>query len=72
MTNTESVNTKPPKAKAYAREILQAFKELEAIQPPPGYAEYQQRVNRADKKLEEACKRHGVDPLRFIMDFRPS
>jgi hypothetical protein len=72
MTNIETVNTKPPKAKVYAREIVQAFKELEAIQPPPGFAEYQQRVNRADKKLEEACKKHGVDPLRFLMDFRPS
>jgi hypothetical protein len=72
MTNTGTVNTKPPQAKVYAREIVQAFKELEAIQPPPGFAEYQQRVNRADKKLKEACKRHGVDPLRFIMDFRPS
>jgi hypothetical protein len=58
MTNTDTVNSRPPKAKVYAREIVQAFKELEAIQPPPGFAAYQQRVNRADKKLEDACKRH--------------
>jgi hypothetical protein len=70
MTNTDTVNSRPPKAKVYAREIVQAFKELEAIQPPPGFAEYQQRVNRADKKLEDACKRHEIDSLRFIMDFR--
>ena len=37
------MNTKVPKAKVYPREIVQAFKELEAIQPPPGFAEYQQR-----------------------------
>jgi hypothetical protein len=68
----KTVNTKVPKAKVYPREILQAFKELEAIQPPPGFAEYQQRVKRADKKFEDACKRHGLDSLRVIMDFRLS
>jgi hypothetical protein len=68
----KTVNTKVPKAKVYPREIIQAFKELEAIEPPPGFAEYQQRVKRADKKFEEACKRHGIDSLRVIMDFRPS
>jgi hypothetical protein len=66
------VNTKASNVKVYPKEVVQAFKELEAIQPPPGFAEYQQCVNRADKKFEEACKRHGIDPLRFIMDFRPS
>ena len=68
----KTVNTKVPNAKVYPREILQAFKELEAIQPPPGFAEYQQRVKRADKKFEAACKRHGLDSLRVIMDFRLS
>ena len=68
----KTVNTKVPNAKVYPREILQAFKELEAIQPPPGFAEYQQRVKRADKKFEDACKRHGLDSLRVIMDFRLS
>jgi hypothetical protein len=66
------VNTKVPKAKVYPREIIQAFKELEAIQPPPGFAEYQQRVKRADKKLEDACKKHGIDSWRVIIDFRSS
>jgi len=43
MTSITPVNTKVPKAKVYPQEIVQAFKELEAIQPPPGFAEYQQR-----------------------------
>jgi hypothetical protein len=71
MTNMETMNTKV-RAKVYPREIIQAFKELEAIQPPPGFVEYQRLVKRADKKLEDACKRHGIDSLRLIMDFRPS
>jgi len=33
MTSIAPVNTKVPKAKVYPREIVQAFKELEAIQP---------------------------------------
>jgi hypothetical protein len=66
------VNTRVPKTKVYPQEIVQAFKELEAIQPPPGYAEYQQRVNRAEKKLEAACKKCGLDSWRVILDFRSS
>jgi hypothetical protein len=72
MTSIILVSTKLPKAKVYPREIVQAFKELEAIQPPPGFAEYQQRVNRAEKKLEDACKKHGIDSLRVIMELRLS
>jgi hypothetical protein len=72
MTNIKSVNTKVPKSKGYPREIVQALKELEAIQPPAGFAEYQQRVKLADKKLEDACKKHGIDSWRVIMDFRSS
>ena len=72
MTDMTSVNTKAPKAKVYPREIVQAFKELEAIQPPPGFVEYQERVNRAGKKLEDACKKHGIDSWRVILDFRSS
>ena len=70
MTSITPVNTKVPKAKVYPREIVQAFKELEAIQPPPGFVEYQQRVNRAGKKLEDA--KHGIDSWRVILDFRSS
>jgi hypothetical protein len=70
MTSITPVNTKVPKARVYPREIVQAFKELEAIQPPPGFAEYQQRVHRAEKKLGDVCKKHGIDSLRVILDFR--
>jgi hypothetical protein len=66
------VNTKPPKAKVYAAEIVRAFNEWAAIQPPPGFEEYRQRVDRADKKLEDVCKKHGTDSLRVIMDLRSS
>jgi hypothetical protein len=72
MTSIAPVNTKVPKAKVYPREIVQAFKELESIQPPPGFVEYQQRVNRAHKKLEDVCKKHGIDSWRVILDFRSS
>ena len=72
MTSITPVNTKVPKAKVYPREIAQAFKELEAIQPPPGFVEYQERVNRAGKKLEDACKKHGIDSWSVILDFRSS
>ena len=72
MTNIKPVNTKVPKSKGYPREIALALRELEAIQPPPGFAEYQQRVKLADKKLEDACKKHGIDSWRVIMDFRSS
>jgi hypothetical protein len=66
------VNTKPPKAKVYAREIVRAFNEWVAIQPPPGFEEYRQRVHRAEKKLQEVCKKHGLDSLRVIMDLQSS
>jgi hypothetical protein len=72
MTSITPVNTKVPKAKVYPREIVQAFKALKAIQPPPGFAEYQQRVHRAEKKLGDVCKKHGIDSLRVILDFRSS
>jgi hypothetical protein len=68
MKSITAVDTKVPKAKVYPREIVQALKELEAIQPPPGFAEYQQRVHRAEQKLEEACKKYGINSLRVILD----
>ena len=66
------MNAQPPKTKVYAREIVKAFNEWAAIQPPPGFEEYRQRVDRADKKLEDVCKKHGIDSLRVIMDLRSS
>jgi hypothetical protein len=64
------MKTKPATANAYPREVVDAFCELAAIQPPPGFQEYWDRWNRAQKKLEDACKKHRISPIRAEMNLR--